>query len=313
MSDFIFPLLSVLIFILQVENINFLRAKVRLLDPKYATGKVRARIHVTMALECSLQNERRNEPISDSKIKKHHPFYKWKIGTIVKKIYCVAVEARESVQYVEVSNVNHNSASSGAPPVPRFFDSEKLLTVGQNVSGIITAILPRNSGLKVHISPGIMCIVSGLELDTNIDKLNNLANSFQIGSRIYCSVISVPNAETAVDEKSNSKLQDFVHLSAIAYKEEVERKKPVRGDLIIGRINTSISPRLPPALMLDLRGGFTGRCCITELNEVGEWENMPLGKSCLIDREKSQSTEMTVSKTEADSEFVEESSGDLKE
>ncbi len=300
-------------FIPQVENINFLRAKVRLLDPKYAAGKVRARIHVTMALECSMQNERRNEPISDSKIKKHHPFYKWKIGTIVQNIYCVAVEARGNVLYLEVSNVNQNSRPGGAPPLPRFFDSEKALSVGEHVSGIITAVLPRNSGLKVHISPGIMCIVSGLELDTNVDKLNDLASYFHIGSRICCSVLSVPDVEAVVDEKSNSKLHDFIHLSAIAYKEKAERSKPVRGDLIVGRINTSISPRLPPALMLDLRGGFIGRCCITELNEVGEWENMPLGKKCFIKTEKPQSTDMNVTVTEADPESVEESSGDIKQ
>ncbi len=300
-------------FIPQVENINFLRAKVRLLDQKYAAGKVRARIHVTMALECSLQNERRNAPISDSKIKKHHPFYKWKIGTIVQNIYCVAIEARGNVLYLEVSNINQKSRSGDALPVPRFFDSEKALTIGEHVSGIITAILPRNSGLKVHISPGIMCIVSGFELDTNVDKLNDLARNFHIGSRIYCSVISVPNVEAAVDEKSNSKHHDFVHLSAIAYKDKAERSKPVRGDLIVGRINTSISPRLPPALMLDLRGGFIGRCCITELYEVDEWENMPLGKSCFIKREKPQSTEMNMTETEADPESVEESSGDIKQ
>ena len=30
--------------------------------------------------------------------------------------------------------------------------------------------------------------------------------------------------------------------------------------------------------MLELRGGFKARCDITELNEMDEWENMPLGR-----------------------------------
>jgi hypothetical protein len=30
--------------------------------------------------------------------------------------------------------------------------------------------------------------------------------------------------------------------------------------------------------MVDLRGGYTGRCCITELAEADDWTNMPLGK-----------------------------------
>jgi hypothetical protein len=30
--------------------------------------------------------------------------------------------------------------------------------------------------------------------------------------------------------------------------------------------------------MLNLRGNFVGRCCVTELADVGDWENMPLGK-----------------------------------
>jgi hypothetical protein len=29
--------------------------------------------------------------------------------------------------------------------------------------------------------------------------------------------------------------------------------------------------------MLELRGGFAARCCITELEEQDEWVNMPLG------------------------------------
>jgi hypothetical protein len=30
--------------------------------------------------------------------------------------------------------------------------------------------------------------------------------------------------------------------------------------------------------MMSLRGGFTGRCCITEVADVTEWTNMPFGR-----------------------------------
>ena len=30
--------------------------------------------------------------------------------------------------------------------------------------------------------------------------------------------------------------------------------------------------------MLDLRGGYHGRCCISELEEADEWVNMPIGR-----------------------------------
>jgi hypothetical protein len=35
--------------------------------------------------------------------------------------------------------------------------------------------------------------------------------------------------------------------------------------------------------MLELRGGFSGRCCITELDEPDEWVNMPLGRQRVYD------------------------------
>jgi hypothetical protein len=54
--------------------------------------------------------------------------------------------------------------------------------------------------------------------------------------------------------------------------------KPARGDLIIGRIHRGLKQALSPSLMLALRGGFVGRCCITELEENDEWENMPIGR-----------------------------------
>ena len=54
--------------------------------------------------------------------------------------------------------------------------------------------------------------------------------------------------------------------------------KPTRGDIVIGRIARTMRSTLPPSLMLALRGGYVARCCITEIEEVDEWANMPLGR-----------------------------------
>jgi len=274
----------------EVESVNFLRAKVRLLDSKYNDGRIRARVHVTMASECLLQNVRRKENITDSKIKKHHPFYKWKTGTIVRKLYCVAIEVRENISYLELSTVNPKAMFNRETPLPSFIESESKLTVGQPVCGIVTAILPRNFGVKVQISPGIVCFIPGFELeDVDADKLNNIVRYFPIGSRISCSVIKVAatSEPSESDEKPKTKLQELVQLSVVRFLRKVTPSKPVCGDLVIGRINTSVASSRPPSLMLDLPGGYVGRCCITELNEVDEWENMPLGRNATIDKKNS--------------------------
>ena len=56
-------------------------------------------------------------------------------------------------------------------------------------------------------------------------------------------------------------------------------EKPEIGALVVGRIDKSIPSLAPPDLMLDLRHGFIGRCCITELLETDDWTNFPLGRS----------------------------------
>ena len=40
--------------------------------------------------------------------------------------------------------------------------------------------------------------------------------------------------------------------------------------------------------MIEFRGGHTGRCDITELEENDEWENMPLGRTRPDEEEKNE-------------------------
>ena len=68
-------------------------------------------------------------------------------------------------------------------------------------------------------------------------------------------------------------------MSALACESQsIKIPKPVKGDLVVGRINRSVKSVVSPSLMLDLRG-YIGRCCITELDEQDEWKNMPLGNN----------------------------------
>jgi hypothetical protein len=77
--------------------------------------------------------------------------------------------------------------------------------------------------------------------------------------------------------------------------------KPARGDLIFGRIHRGLKQALSPSLMLALRVGFVGRCCITELEENDEWGNMPirrLGKEKEAKKEEENDESMDVDEEE---------------
>jgi hypothetical protein len=58
-------------------------------------------------------------------------------------------------------------------------------------------------------------------------------------------------------------------------------------------------------LMLSLRGGYMGRCCITELTDVDDWVNMPLGKILVADEKQTKehyAQQRVVSDSDADQE-----------
>jgi len=298
-----------------VENVSFLRAKVRLLDSKYSAGRVRARIHLTMAAESRLKEGKPCVQGDDFAINQYHPFYKWKKGTIVCDVYCIAVEVKGGVSYLELSNISPESQASYSGELPRFIESEHNVKIGQNVSCVVTSILPRNHGVKVQISPGVQAFIPGLELDDNVEKINNMVQYFHVGSRIHCTVVKEASKGTNVEEnaKSKTKVQHMLHLSAIHYQKKTKKTKPTRGELTMGRINTKISSSRPPALMIDIPGGYTGRCCITELNEVDDWENMPLGKHLYTqhqNKEDGDKDELNDDESAAESKEEEESLND---
>ncbi len=289
----------------KVLDINFARAKVLLLDDH----SVHARIHVTMADALSNRkklSKKEKQAKEELKIGKSHPFYSWKVGDIISGARCVALDNRKGVSFLELSNMEGT--------LPCFVTDPALLPPGSILSTIITSVRTNRSshhGLWVQVCPGISGFISALELSTNANVLNDLESNYAVGSRIICCVIEGADTKkkppllhrrqlTAEDDHDDSTKEEHnaIELSVllvpgdnskqsssndfvpgIINKQSVLKPtKPHPGDLIVGRINTKSHMISPPSLMLNLRGNFVGRCCVTELADVDTWENMPLGK-----------------------------------
>jgi exosome complex RNA-binding protein Csl4 len=269
----------------RVDSINFARANVVFLDKKYQSSRVRARIHVTMAdpvsgtaYQMPLKREqvKKSAPEADQndKITQYHPFYSWKVGSIIQNIKCVAVHVREGVTYLELTNRSDDDSSSS---IPLFVEDPNVLKEGDTVSGIITAVSKRNQGVWVQICAGCTGFIPGLELSRDVDILNNLQKYFKLGGRLQCRVLP--------HKVEKGQFTQVVRLSLLSSDNGFMAKKPARGDIVVGRVNRNMKQIHSPALMIEFHGGFCGRCDITELEENDDWENMPLGRSYPIDSE----------------------------
>lgn len=276
----------------EITDVNFMRAAIKLLDKKFASGKIRARLHVTMTDSDYLPLPpvvKKTKSQSESKIAKSHPFYKWTRGKKLSNLTCVAVDIRKGVTYVELTNQPKTDDETAG-----FVDSVSALSPGLSMSAIVTAVPKSQRGLWVQVSPGITAFIPSLELSNNIEILNDLPVFFPVGAKLRCQVMNkeawqkkkhwgekMPQLVDDGDDAKKSVLESneipFLSL-LLADTEETVPSKPLRGDLVVGRVNHSLRQQRSPALMLELRGGFTGRCCITELDEPDDWVNMPLGR-----------------------------------
>jgi len=260
----------------KVDSVNFARAAVTLLDKKFSGCAVKARVHVTMAetVDGSPQNmpilvdsdeDVPNHPQDKDKITNYHPFHSWEVGSIVKDAHCVAIDVRDGITYIEVSN---RTTEKDTEEHPIFVEDPSNLKIGTTVSAIITAVSKQNKGIWVQVSPGCTGFISGVVVSSDEDVLNNMNKYFMIGGRIKCTVL--PN------QRKEGAYKQVVQLSALG---DTTKPKPARGDIIVGRVNRNIKQTRAPALMLEFPGGRIGRCDITELEEVDDWENMPLGRA----------------------------------
>lgn len=272
----------------KVDDVNFARATVTILDEMFSEAKLKARIHVTMAnplegksLSLPIKKINKDEDTEMSgenkeKITEYHPFFTWKKDSIIENVHCVSIDVKDGVTHVELTNRAEENKESGNS-APLFVSEPSHIKEGSLVRGIITSIAKQNKGLWVQLCPGVNGFVPGLELSNDINVLNDLGIFFKVGGQITCCVTK--------DKKDKSQFKQGVRLSLLGVNQkktgENRFKKPVRGDLVVGRVNRFIKEHRAPALMVELPGGFLGRCDITELEEIDDWENMPLGRSQL--------------------------------
>ena len=121
-----------------------------------------------------------------------------------------------------------------------------------------------------------------LEASEDVDVLQSLSLCFPKGCRLECTVMDKSCVSSKLfKKKGDNGVGDqnatghFVNVSLLAGDKVV---KPAISSLVAGRVNHHLRATDPPSLMLDLRGGYAGRCCITELEEVDDWANMPMGR-----------------------------------
>lgn len=203
---------------------------------------------------------------------------------MISDVRCVSVDFRDGITYVELSN----RKATADPPSAIVADPSNL-PPGSTVSAIVTSISTSltHHGLWVQICPGIAGFIPALEASTDPDVLNDLQAHFIIGARVAGCVLdkkitgNIPKAHKMQYQHDDH----VVELSILLAKENgssssaAKAVKPQRGDVVVGCISKNTRMQGPPSLMLSLRGGFVGRCCITELADVEEWVNMPLGKA----------------------------------
>lgn len=269
----------------EIESIGFNRVIVKVLDEAWADHKIKASVHCTMAKRDSNSGEKiAAEKMNLDKgrsITKYHPFHQWSIGMKLKDLVIVSVETREGVHYVEFSN--HSLGD-----VPEFIKTVDQIPPKSRVSGIVSKCAKSNDGIWLELSPKVHGFIPGVEIADDLDVLNNMAKHFHLGSSLECTVLDkgqwVKNRSRTRDRnyvRRDYMASNVVFLSLLcksAGDADSTACKPVHGDLLVGRINRSLETFHPPALMMELRGGYVGRCCITELEEVDDWVNMPLGQ-----------------------------------
>ena len=272
----------------EIGKLDFHRANLKILDEAWSENRtIRARLHCSMADSKALTSTGMlSSGSTEQVISSCHPFYKWSTGDKLTDLHVVSVTRRGRSWIVEVTNRKEEKDSGTTGRM--FVEKANELSPGDRVSGIVTAVA-KNQGLWLQLSPSVSAQIPGLELSEDVNVLNNLARHFPLGSRLDCVVVdrSVwektrskyhghhPNKKDADQKAAGVPLLSLLGCST----ETANPTKPRRGDLVVGRIDRSLPSAAAPALMLDLRGGYVGRCCITELEEVDEWTNFPLGRA----------------------------------
>jgi len=223
-------------------------------------------IHCTnknAALSTIKKQKKRLPKQSRAKISKYHPFYDLKNGQKLENLTVIFVQKNQVwvTENADQGKIDHASS---------FIERSSQLQPGMKINGVVAAYGKENGGIFVRVGPNITGFISGLELSRDVKLLNDMQSNIPLGAVIECLVIKLQTKRNSEDP--------FLLLSVLACESNsAVIPKHSKGDLVIGRINRSLDPVLAPSIMLNLRGGI-GRCCVTELDEPDEWENMA---SCL--------------------------------
>jgi ribosomal protein S1 len=277
----------------EVVDTDFCRALLKIKDKSLDSfGKLQARIHVSMVQSTPIAIPKYKKGIGNSQsdvqakvVPKSHPFYGWKQGTVLKDLVCVSTHSNHGTLFVELSN------RIGVCKNPSLLAKEvSALKPGTKISVVIVGISKSKRGVWAQPYPNITCFIPALELCQDDRILNALEAYFPVGTRLECIVMDKVAwrkrenwGSKAFQGKSDevrrtTNKAETPYLSFLLAQGTTSLEKPKRGDIAIGRINRKLRLYRAPSLMLELRGGYHGRCCITELEEPDEWTNMPLGR-----------------------------------
>jgi ribosomal protein S1 len=301
-----------------VKTVDFLLVTLDILDEMIDSDSTRVCLHCTMKESSEREVKSHPKSVSDSKdnITKGHPFYGLKPGQKLSGLSVLSAERRKGLIQVHLTDRDLEVDTSMAPI---FAKNRSQLKPGTITSVIVTGVAPKNKGLYVEASPFVKGFVPGLELSKDLKVLNRIGDHVSVGSRIRCCVMDQNqwHNNRAKNTNNNKKIgqtdKSKLIFSVLACKGDVNVSKPTRGDVIVGRIQRGLPQSLSPSLMLSLRGGYVGRCCITELDENDEWENMPVGRRTHAEEKKEQGMDDSMDVDDEENENDDKKKNDIDE
>ena len=275
----------------EVVDVKFERINVKLLDCRYSGGKARTRIHYSLfaapdelGSEAASDAKSKSKSKSKSKAKENanvttitptHPFYNVKIGQILHNVHVAGKEVTDDVTYFDLATTTYKDNQ----PAPMEHDDLKL---GDTMTGVVSSIVD-NAGVWLQLAPGMKGFVPGLELSEDVGVLNDLKRSFEIGERMGVVVTRAGNGKIDLSkllfEKNSKKIGQVGDKLS---EKDLRERRPEANQSVVCSVNRKLTELNSPALMVEMRAGFFGRCCITELAEESDWENLPLGMGKIV-------------------------------
>lgn len=257
----------------EIVKLDFQQVMLKVLNKdEIDTRDIQIRLHCTAAeIQSKRKKDRKDAGIDN--ITSIHPFFGMDIGDVLSDLHILNVAVSKESMLIDVTNVKNVSKEKASIISLQQDDFQP----GEECEAIVSEIM-KNGGLHVIVNPVVTGYVPPLEVSEDIDVLDNLQDHFEIGTRITGIVVKSLERKKSKKSSRNSTRhsQDQEIRLSLLPKNKLEMWKPTRGEVVIGRINNGLQMHRSPALMIELRNGYTGRCCITEINDTDSWVNMPM-------------------------------------